>query len=211
MYLFTRTAHLRNGNPTPGMTFASEVCHLVQDHTSHQMQVWASMYSPGMGTVVWSSWFESLVELERISDKLATDGPYLQMLSNAAELFDGPVDDALLEPLVGAPDPSRSTQYVTAVRATPASGRFVEAATKGAELAERASTISGHPTMFLRSLTGTYGSAVWLTGFESIDQLESSERMLMEDQQWIEMIDSTSACFQEDPAGTLQMIYRRAG
>ncbi len=211
MYLFTRTAHLKTGNPTAGMTFAHEVSHLVSEHTNHQMQVWTSMYSPGMGTIVWSSWFESLVELERISDKLATDGPYLHMLSDAVELFEGPVDDALLEPLFGAPDPARSTQYVSVVSATPASGRFIDATMKGIEIAERATAISSTPTMFARSITGTYGSVCWITSCESIEELESSEKLLMADEEWTSLVDSSSVCFQEDPAGTRQLIFRRAG
>lgn len=211
MYLFTRTAHLKTGNPTAGMTFAHEVSHLVSEHTNHQMQVWTSMYSPGTGTVVWSSWFESLVELERISDKLATDGPYLQMLTDASTLFEGPVDDALLEPLYGAPDPSRSTQYVSVVSATPASGQFVEGTMNGIKIAERATAITGVPTMFARAITGSYGSVCWITSCESIEEFESSEKMLMADEEWASLVDSSTSCYQEDPAGTQQLIFRRAG
>ncbi|HTN99304.1 MAG TPA: hypothetical protein VL068_01410 [Microthrixaceae bacterium] len=211
MYLFTRTAHLKAGNPTAGMTFASEVSHKVRELTNHPIQVWASMYSPGLGTVVWSSWFESLSDLERVSDKLTTDGPYLQMLATSAGLFEGTIDDALMEPVIGAPDPSRSYQYVSAVSAVPAAGSFIEAYTQGTAIAERASAVTGHQTMFMRSLTGSYGAVAWLTGFESIEELEISEAALTADSQWTELVDSVSSCFQDDPEATRQIIFRRAG
>ncbi len=211
MYLFTRTAHLKAGNPTAGMTFATEVSHKVRELTNHPIQVWTSMYSPGLGTIVWASWFESLADLERVSDKLATDGPYLQMLSTSAELFEGSIDDALMEPIAGTPDTTRSLQYVSAVTAVPAAGNLVNAVAQGIEIAEQTEAATGLPTLFMRSMTGPYGGVSWLTGFESIDELESSEKALMSNDQWTDLVDSASACFQDDPAGTRQMIFRRAG
>ena len=209
MYLFTRTARLRAGDPTPGITWGTEVCGKVRDLTDHPIQLWTTSYSPGVGTLVWSTWFEDLSSLERVTDKLGTDGGYLHMLDVAKELFEGPIDDMLVEPIHGQPDAERSLQYVTSVRAVPVTGSFEKGIGKGIELAERAEAITGVPTMFVRALTGPYGEVGWLTGHETITQDQETESALAADQGWMRLVDEASQCYVDNPMITQQTIHRR--
>lgn len=209
MYLFTRTAHLAPGNPTPGITWAAEVCTKVHQLTDQTIQLWTTMYSPGVGTLVWSAWFDDLPTLERVSDKLQTDGGYQHMLDDAKELFVDSIDDALMEPVSGEPDPARSIQYVTGVNAVPASGSIMRAMGKGVEIAERVESTTGQPTMFLRTLTGPYGGVGWITAYESISSVQVSESAIAADEEFLRLVDESGDCFQDDPQLTQQVIYRR--
>lgn len=209
MYLFTRTARLAAGDPTPGITWATEVCGKVRDLTDHPVQLWTTSYSPGFGTLVWSAWFEDLSSLERVTDKLGTDGSYLHGLETAKALFEGPIDDLLVEPIHGQPDPDRSVQYVTAVRAVARTGSFMMSVERGIEIAVRAETVTGVPTMFVRGLTGSYGSVGWLTGHETIASVQETEAALAVDEGWMRLVDEASQCYIDDPMITQQTIHRR--
>lgn len=215
MYVFTRTAHLTPGDPTEGITWASEVCHKVRDLTNHPLQLWSSMYSPDVGTLVWSAWFEDLPMLERVSDKLQTDGGYQQMLQSAKELFQGSVDDALMEPLHGAPGreqamhPDRSTQYATTVRAVAAAGSIERSITKGIEIAQHVERTTGHATTFMRGLSGSYGAVSWVTGFESIGALQVADSALAADAGWMRLLDDATTSYVDAPMISQQQIFRR--
>ena len=209
MYLFTRTARLVAGNPTPGITWGTEVCGKVRDLTDHPIQLWTTSYSPGVGTLVWSSWFEDLPSLERVTDKLGTDGGYQHMLDTAKDLFEGPIDDQLVVPVHGQPNADRSLQYVTSVRAVPVAGSFEKAIGKGIEIAERAEAVTGVPTMFVRALTGSYGAVGWLTGHESIAEVQEAEAAMAADEGWLRLVDEASQCYVDDPTITQQTIHRR--
>ena len=90
-----------------------------------------------------------------------------------------------------------------------AAGNIERAMTAGVELARRAEVITGVPTMFLRSLTGPYGSVGWLAGCDSVTAMETAERALAAERSWLRLIDSTAECFVEDPTVTHTTIHRR--
>ncbi|MGZ4800421.1 MAG: hypothetical protein ACXVL8_16085, partial [Acidimicrobiia bacterium] len=79
----------------------------------------------------------------------------------------------------------------------------------GTEIAQTAESITGLPTMFARSVTGSYGAVAWLTGYENTAAMEKADAALASDPSWLKLIDSTKGCFVEDPASTQSTIYRR--
>jgi hypothetical protein len=209
MYLFSRRARLRAGNGMAGIEWASEVCAKVRAVTGQEVQLWATVYSPGFGTLSWTAWFEDLAHLETVGDKLQADAAYLDLVDRGADLTEGGLDDGVFQVLHGVPDPARDIHYVTAVEAVVAAGEIARAMGMGVEIAQKAEAITGSPTLFGQSLSGPYGSVGWLTGHEDIAKLEANAQALVADPGWLELIDRSGGCWLEDAAATQQTIYRR--
>lgn len=209
MYLFTRRTRLVGGNGSAGIEWATKLCGSVKEVTGHDVQLWASVYSPGFGTVSWTAWVDDLAQLEAIGDKLGADAGYTALVDSGSAYTDGSLDDALLLPLYGAPDPTEDIQYVTGVEAVVAGGNVERAMTTGIALAQNAEKITGRPTMFVQSSTGPYGAVGWLTGYPNIASLQASQEALGADADWLKLVDTTDGCFVEDPTSTQQLIWRR--
>jgi len=206
MYLFTREARLGTFD---GIAWAQEVCEKVRSVTGQDIQLWSRAYSPGFGTITWSTWYADMASMEAVGDKLQADSGYMDLTAKGRQFIEGGVDDGLLRPIHGEPDPDRPLEYVTGVRAVVAGGNGVRALGAGVEIAQKAESITGLPTMFLSSITGPYGSVGWLTGYESIGQLETANDALAGNTTWLALIDTTEGAFLPDAEVTQQTIYRK--
>lgn len=83
--------------------------------------------------------------LEQADDKLATSDSFNDLTDRGAELFVGPLSD-----MVGEVDPSAPRpNYVIVAQAVAANGKLRAASDGGVEIAEAASRITGHPTIFV--------------------------------------------------------------
>ncbi len=206
MYLFTRRTRLANAD---GLAWAASICPKVAEVAGTEVQLWGSVYGPAFGTVSWTAWVPDLATLEGIGDKLQADAGYTELTSKGADHTDGTMDDALLQPLYGEPNPEVNTTYVTGVQAVVAAGQGTRAMTAGVELAQAAEAATGRQTMFLRGMTGPYGGVGWLTGFENIGQIDAFNDALAADPNWMAKVDSTGGAFVEDASLTTSLIWRR--
>lgn len=211
MYLFSRRTRLAGGNGMEGLAWATSMVAKVKEITGQEIQLWGTVYSPGFGTVSWTGWFEDLASLEALGDKLQADPGYLELADKGAQLTEGGLDDAIFQPIHGAPDLTQEVQYVGGVAGVIAAGNFARAMAAGVEIAQKSEKITGLSTMFVSSLTGPYGSVGFLTGYENIAALEVAQNKLAANASWIKLIDSTKGCFVEDAAITQSTVYRRLG
>jgi len=167
------------------------------------------MWSPSFGTVTWSAWFASLVELESFGDRLEADASYQDLAAHAAEHATGEIDDGLAQLVSGTYDPGRAVTHAGFVSAVAAGGQIERAMAAGIDIAETASGITGTNTLFLREMTGSYAGVGWLTGFEGIAEYEAAQDALASDPSWLKLIDSTEGAFAEDVSATQQTIHRQ--
>jgi len=209
MYLFTRRTRLAGGNGTKGLEWATSLTTKVTEITGHDVQLWATVYSPGFGGMTWTAWFDDLSALETLGDKLQAEPSYLSLANDGAKYTDGTLDDAVYQPIHGTPDAARAVQYVGAVLGVIASGNYERGLAAGVEIAKTAEKITGVPTIFSSALSGPYGGVGFVTGYENVAQLESSQTKLASDPKWVKLIDSTKGCFIDDSSTTLQTIHRR--
>jgi hypothetical protein len=210
MYLFVRRARLAGGNGRAGIEWATEMCERVHQVADVEVGLWATVYSEGFGTISWTAWMPDLAALETAGDKLMVDGGYQDAADRGASLTVGGLDDALFEVVHGTPDPAANPQYVTSVRAVCAAGQFAGGMTVGIGIAERATAATGLPTMFVRALTGPYGGVGWLTGFPDVTAIETAQRALATDADWLAYLDGpASGAFVEDAAITQSTLHRR--
>ncbi len=208
MYLFSRRTRLSDGNGTAGVEWAGKIAAKVKELTGTEIQLWATVYSPGYGTISWTGWFEDLPALEAVGDKLQAD-PAMEKLVNAgAKYTQGGLDDGLVQPIYGTPTDA-PIQYVGGAVAVCAAGSFERAMAAGVEIAQKAEAVTGLPTLFGRSVTGPYGGVGWLTGYESAAAMEQADAALAADSSWLKLLDSTKGCFAEDTSITQSTIFRR--
>jgi hypothetical protein len=208
MYLFSRRAHL---NSMAGMEWATTILGRVNEVNGGRTQLWANAYSPGFGTVSWTSWLPDLASLEADMTALQGDAKFLALAAEGQTFIDGTIDDALLQTVSGEPDPSTADQnkLVSGVQAVCAAGNIARAMTVGTEITQRAEAISGVRTLFVRGLTGPYGAVGWLSAYPDLAAFETAQDKLAVDPGWLTLIDSTKGCFVEDAAITQQTLYSR--
>lgn len=209
MYLFSRTTRLSAGHGTAGIDWAVSVAAKVAELTGHQVEVWATVYSPGFGTIGWTAWFDSMAALEAMGDQLTLDAAYNDLANRGAELTDGTFDDGLVQVIHGTPDPERNVQYVVGTQALVAAGAFERAMGVSIGLVDHGQEVTGIGGLFGRALTGDYGAVGFLTGYESVAEMEHANDQLGADPAWLQMIDATKGCFVEAPGATSTTIYRK--
>jgi hypothetical protein len=209
MYLFSRTARLRPGDTRESMAWALGITEKVNQITSLNIGLWTTVLSRGVGTLSWSTVVENLTQLEDAEAKLMVDDGYLDLLDQGAQYSSGEaIDDAVGQIVAGDLDPSRQPTHAAVVQAELAPGGFAKGIEAGIEIADRATKLSGLPTVFMIASTGTYGGVAWLTTASSLEALERGEQATNGDPDFIRyIVEVASKVYQAQ--GTTQTLFRR--
>lgn len=208
MYLFTRTGRLRPGNTRDSMAWAVGITEKVNQITSLDVGLWTPVFSPGVGTLVWSTFVESLSELEDAQAKLMVDDGFVAEVDRGTQFTNAEgLDDAVAQILHGDIDPNSNPTYAAVVQSALANGSFAKGIEAGIEIARMATEIGGIPTAFALSTTGMYGGVVWLSGAPSLAELERSEQAVNADPDFVSYVDKMSPTYL--PNVTTQTIYQR--
>lgn len=209
MYLFNRRTRLVGGNGTAGLEWATALTEQVATVTGQEIQLWATVYSPGYGTISWTSWFADLASLEKADDTMNADAALTKLANQGAKFTDGSLDDGIFQPIYGTPDPAREIQYVGSVSAVAAAGNTERAMGFGVEIAQKVEAITGMTCMFAQALSGPYGSVGWLTAYDNISAIEAAGNAMAADASLLKLVDSSAGCFVEDASITQQTFHRR--
>ena len=209
MYLFTRSARLGTGKTREGIAWALGMTEKVNQITELDVSLWIPVFSPGIGTLTWSAMVEDLAVLEAADAKLAVDDAFVAESDRGAAFGDGQgIEDTLAQLVYGSPDASRRPTYAAVVRSALTAGSFASGLEVGVEIAQRVEKLTGIPTMFLLSTTGAYGGVSWITGYESVQELEKAEAAVNGDADFVKLIDKKAATAFESSAST-QTLHRR--
>jgi hypothetical protein len=208
MYLFTRTARLAPGKTRESFAWAVDMTERVNRIGVIDVALWTNVFSPGLGTLTWSTVVADLATLETADAKLMTDEDYLDAIDRGASFASGDaVNDVLATIVHGELDPTSRPDYVAVVNATLAPGALRSGVAVGVEIAQRAAELTGTPTVFAMAATGGYGSVAWITGYPGVEQLERGEQAINSDASFVELIDTkASAAFLP---GATQSVLRR--
>jgi hypothetical protein len=191
MYLFSRSIRLGAGNPEKQLAWALKVTEKVNQISEVPVEFWSSVFSPRAETLVWTATVDDLVTLETIENKLISDSGYVSLVEEGAAYASAdPVDDALLQFVFADPATAEvEATYATTVQATLVPGGMARGIELGVETAQRAGKISGSPTSFGTSMTGTYGSVEWISVYKSIEQLQSGQEAIAADADFAQLLD----------------------
>lgn len=210
MYLFSRSLRLRPGSTRDAITWATEVTEVVNRISDVQVQLWSRVFSPGTGTLAWTTFVEDLGQLEAAQDKLMSDDGYIGTVDRGAAFVASAPDDSLATLVSGAPDPQRSIEYVTFVHSVCEPGALAKGFDLGVRLAERATAIGGNPCLFLADSTGSFGGVGWITGFADVAEMQRSEAAVMADPDFIGLVDESHGVYANgDQTTSFQHCYRQ--
>jgi hypothetical protein len=191
MYAFSRSVRFAPGNIREAMTWATEVREQVNQITGLGVRLFTQVWSPELGRVAWACFV-----------------PDLPALDQGARFLSGGPDDTLAQILHGTPDPSRTVEYATAVRAVCTPGNIQRGIEVGMEIAQKAESITGLPTLFTSGATGVYGQVGWATGHENVQSIDAAQAALMGDPSWMELIDNNGEVYAQTPS-PMQIVLRR--
>jgi hypothetical protein len=210
MFLFSRRARLAGGRTQESLRWAAEITDAVNEHSTVPMTLWSGILGPEVGTLAWSAFVPDLTSVQQTMDRLAADESFVALADTGASLLRGGVDDTLAQIVHGEPNPGRDVNYVAVVQAVCANRNLGRGLSIGVEIAQMAEKITGTATMFGSSVTGPYGGVAWLTGFETIAELEARQQALATDAGWLDVLDrEAGTAYQEGAELTTSRLYRR--
>jgi len=209
MYLFSRTVRLGAGNPEKQLAWALKITEKVNQISETLVDLWSSVFSPNAQTLVWTTTVEELLTLETVESKLISDSGYVSLVEEGAAHASGdPVDDGLLQFVFADPATAEvDATYATTVQATLAPGGSARGMELGVETAQRAGKVSGCPTSFCASLTGTYGGVEWVSVYSSIEQLQRGQEAIGADAEFAQMVDKELS--KVYLPGAIQLAWRK--
>lgn len=209
MYLFTRRTRFAGGDQRGALTWATDITEKVNQVSGLTVGLCTPIFGEGTGSIIWTAFVESMVQLEDANDKLAADDGFVDLADAGARYTNGTLDDGLLQIVHGVPDPARAVTHVGTVTAVAGPGRFARAIELGVELAQRSEAITGVPGMFATAVTGNFGAVAWLSGFTSIEEAEAADQALAADPGWLSFLDETTpGVYAEDVSVTRRTMYR---
>jgi hypothetical protein len=208
MYLLARQANLRGLDIEK---WAVEIGAAAASGIGNEVGVWATVLSPGVGTMTWTSRWDDLSAVEKGFANLMTDTKYRDLAAQGAEFLNGPVNDTLYETVYEGNAPSNDVTYVGSVSAVCAPGNFARGMLGGIEIAQAVEKATGSSTEFLAGQTGAYGTVVWIAGYKDIAAYEASQHALAADTSFVAMIDATTGAYQPDPSITQATLHMRLG
>ncbi|HUC38433.1 MAG TPA: hypothetical protein VMR97_15075 [Acidimicrobiales bacterium] len=210
MYLFTRSARLAHGRLAEAMDWAVRVTEKVNQISTTPVNLWSTVFSPGVGTLTWTTFAEDLATLEATEAKCMADGTYLDLVNEGATFAAADaIDDGLVQVVFTERDPAGDAPaYVNVVRAVLAPGAIASGLELGVQIAQRATAVTGCPCSFGAAASGPYGGVVWFTGCESIEQLQQAQQAIFADTELIGLIDE-KASRAYLPGVAVQTVYRK--
>jgi hypothetical protein len=207
MYLFTRQTRLAPDHAIDGIEWAVTVAEKVNQITSLDVGVWTPFASPGLATLSFGAAVESLTDLEDAQAKTQVDSTFLDLAAKGAQMTTGGLDDQVAQFITGGTDDGSNPTYVAVVQSQLANGHFAGGIGAGVEIAQKATELSGMTTSFLLSSTGTYGGVAWITGAETLKELEEGETATNANPDFVAMVDRLAGNFLDGV--TTQAIWRR--
>lgn len=208
MYLFTRQARLTGLDAAP---WAVTIGAAAAKAAGSEVRVWGRAMSPGLGTVVWSSFWKDLSTRETAFEALAKDADYLSLAVEGQKFLTDGIDDTLYDVVYAGSNAGGDNKYVSVVQSACANGSVIRGMATGVEIAQRAEAISGHSTAFAANATGQWGGVGWITGYESIAAFETAQKKLNANLGWLEYVDGATNCYSDDPSVTQSLLLSRLG
>jgi hypothetical protein len=209
MYLFSRSVQLGAGHLVESMTWSASVTEKVNQISELEVSLWTTVFSPGLGTLVWTAAVEELAALEASEAKMMADSGYLSLVEEGAKFNSGQaIDDGLLQLIYADADAANTqAQYATTVAAVLAPGHSAQGIELGVDIAQRAKKITGRPTSFGAAVTGPYGAVEWITLYDSVEQMQKAGEAIAADADFNKVVDKEAGKAYQ--TGATQRAFRR--
>ena len=200
MYLFSRSTIAALGRQFDAIPAALEVAEMVQRITARDVNVFTVRFGAPMGTIMWTTRAESLAEMQELTDKLMADAGYLEKVESMNGLFMAPAEDRFSRIITG---PGEATsKYYGITRAAMMTGKFADAMALGVEAAEYVGESMKAPSAFLKAAYGGFGDVTWVSGFDSMEQVDAFDDWQMSDSGYHSIVARAGDLFVESSGHT---------
>ena len=206
MYLLARQAVVRGQD---ALKWSVDIGTAAGNALGVEVGVWATILSPGVGTVTWTSRWPDLSTMDKSMATLMSDAQYIALAVENEKYINGAVDDTLFQIVYEGSAPLSDAKYASTVTAVCAPGNFARGMMSGLEIAQKAEQTTGVSTAFLAAQTGAYGAVSWLAGYDSIDAYEVAQHKLEADMSFIEFVDGVTGAYIADPMVTRSTLYMK--
>jgi hypothetical protein len=207
MYIFGRTRTAAPAHTRAAMAIAVEAVERAKQVTGLRMYAWTTLWSPGVGGILWSARVGSLEELQTATEKWGADGPTMDWVEQNDHVFEGPTNDVLTQVVHGAPT-GEPGPFVSTVQAQWAPGKAAEGMEIGVEITDTFARLTGHQPIFGRAVTGPFAGVGWITSFPDLAAMEAADAAMEADSGWQELVVRASLCYL--PGVTTTMLRRMA-
>jgi hypothetical protein len=196
MYIFTRTTMLDRRRLAEATGRAVEVAELVTGITGLPISVFASRFGEPLNTIRWSTRIDAQGDLQDAVDKLTANTDYLAWLGANAEYYETAPSDQLGN-VVSSTMTATPKRYYTVLTAEAANGRFADAVAFGVRAQQFVAETTGFVTAFLTGTYGAFGTVTWLTGVDSMNDLDTLETMQMTNADYHALVAEAGPLFRE--------------
>jgi hypothetical protein len=197
---------MNQGTLRRSMAMAVRASTMVTDLTGHEVHTWSAEFSPQVGEITWSAWFEHLSDLGAVNDVLASSEAYLELIESSAGLWVGQAVDGMIQIIHASAQPTEVPMYASVVRADIDNGAMDSGLSLGVELAETAERVTGRPATFGAAVTGSFNGVVWITGFPDLQAMETTQAKLAVEPAWHSLLDRAGSTYRP---GATTTVYRR--
>lgn len=211
MYLFSRTLQV-NGDLREVMPRAIAMRELVTQKTGLQVSLWTAVLGQPVGTLGYTTFVQSLAELDAAQSVLIGDAEYLERLADTNAFVVGAPQDSMIEILHNAGGEYRRADVgavASLITAQVANARFGAGIQWGIEMAELAAGIT-HRALFLgRYAGGAFGQLAWISSSPDMATFESENEALGKDARYLTQLDSMGDVFVQG-SGHISLLKRIA-
>lgn len=194
MYMYSRTGRIRPGRMGDATVWAMELTEKVNRITDLGVGLWTSRFSPGLGTMAWSTFVPDLTELDKANGKLMADDDFLAAVERGGENFtEAGVDDNVAQLVHTAGTPVTDPRFATITVSAMTAGHLGKGIEVGCAIAEKAAQMSGVAASFLVAATGPYAGCMWVSATETLDVLDQGEQSVNSNPEFIAYLDEAAA------------------
>jgi hypothetical protein len=200
MYLFSRSTIATLGREFDAIPAALEVGALATRITGRDINVFSARFGAPQGSIMWSARADSLVDLQEVTDKLMVDAEYLEKLESMNGLFMAPAEDRFSRFVT--PPMEATSKYYGITRGAMANGKYADAMAFGVETAEYIGSSMKCPSAFVKAAYGGFGDVTWITGFDTMAQVDAFDDWQMSDAGYHDIVSRAGGLFVENSGHT---------
>ena len=195
MLLFSRVV-TPSASPSKVMPWAADITQYVNANSDLQVSLWSGTFGYPIGTLIWSSFVESLAALSAATGALVSQSGYIERLDAAADFVTSPGQDHLRSVVYGSPsDPPPLGAIGTITTATAMVDRMADAVGWSVEIAQYLEGLMGNSIGVLTDVYGQMGRITWIGVVADAAAADAAQAKLGADPGYIGRLPATKDLF----------------
>ena len=196
MYIFNRSTVIALGKQEEAIPAAIAIAAKVGEVCGQTINVFAAHYGAPLGSIMWSTRYESHAARQDMFEKLNADAGYLDMVRGMNGMFMTPAEDRIGRVLAGTL--GEVSRFYAVTQAAMTAGKYGEAIDFGMKMSDYIAKALDVQTAFMTSSFGGFADVTWLLGVDSMADMDRFEDFQMSDAGYQGMVQSAAGLFVEN-------------